>query len=918
MQMIRCANCMKELESAVRICPFCGYDQEEKQKENALRRNTILHGRYLIGTVIGQGGFGITYVGYDLMLEMKVAVKEYFPSGNASRTGSYSNEIQWDHTDDDDESWNKGIERFLKEARRMAKLDSVPSIVRVRDAFSENQTAYIVMDFVEGETLKNQLLKNGIMKPETCFQMIEPILDSLAVIHENGFIHRDISPDNIMIQPDGKARLLDLGAAVDIRANAGQASSAVVKRNFSAPEQYMDSEALGSWTDVYAMTATIYYSLTGKVVPEALEREMKKTPLVFPEERKLPSGLQEVLTAGLELHAENRIRDMRELKEKLLKEMGGEKAKKPDKKPKKWMILAAACAVVFLGALGLRGGSKEETLEVTQYVYRPSYETDEAGKRIPQESWESDENGYYELNEDNTYTLMSWVNEESVLLNMPDTFHGKKVTAVGPLAFAGLSKLEQIRLPNTVTVLGEGIIDRCENIKAVYVPASVKKLEGRPLTESDYKNAHIMYVFESSKEDVDKLWESTGYEENQRGFGNDLWYWSKVNEVNDYHASGWREGTYNNDKFWRWFEDGFLAYGWREIDGAFYYFDTAAMTRIGWADIDGFTYYFAPENAAMVTGWREIDGAWYYFDESTGHMLTSTETPDGWAVDEYGVCEDKSYILVPESELKFAKTEDGTGIILTAYTGSGTKLRLPDQVDGLPVTEIGKDFMKGNKEITGIRLPETLVTIGDYAFEGCSSIKEIRLPKGLETIKWYAFYNTGIRTLEIPASLKSWYYGSFIQLREVSISPENTMFQLKDDILFYNDRELVMFLTTKEGSYVVPKKVKRIAAYSGVSSQLSSVTIYGGYGEIETIERFLFYGSNKLKKVVLGYGVEIIEKYAFAECDILEEVTIPESVKSIEEYAFQNCPNLKRVTISPDCQVEANAFDEGVEILYYR
>ena len=323
MQITRCTKCMGELKDGVRVCPRCGFEQDSiAQPGIALKRNTILHGRYLIGNVIGQGGFGITYVGWDLTLEMKVAVKEYFPSGAASRTNSISNQIQWESINQGSEERSEGLERFLKEARRMARLDEVPSIVRVRDAFGENGTAYIVMDFVEGVTLKTYLLGHGVLRYEECMKLLSPILDSLAVIHDNGFIHRDISPDNIMLRPDGSARLLDMGAAVDVTANEGHASMAVVKRNFSAPEQYMESESLGSWTDVYAMGATIYYCMTGKVVPEALEREFKKTPLYFDPALNIPAHVIGALSGALELHAEKRIRDMREFKERLMEEEG--------------------------------------------------------------------------------------------------------------------------------------------------------------------------------------------------------------------------------------------------------------------------------------------------------------------------------------------------------------------------------------------------------------------------------------------------------------------------------------------------------------------------------------------------------------------------------------------------------------------
>lgn len=323
--MKRCTKCMSEMNDSQQTCQNCGFVQGEwTQPSNALQRNTILKGRYLIGNVIGQGGFGITYAGFDLMLEMKVAVKEYFPSGSAMRTAGSSSQVQWDMTSGERQKWMDGLERFLKEAKKMAKLDSVPAIVRVRDAFRDNQTAYIVMDFVEGDTLKNYLLRCGVMRYQDCMRLLSPVLNSLAVMHDSGFIHRDISPDNIMIQPDGTARLLDMGAAVDMKASGGHVSMAVVKRNFSAPEQYLESETVGSWTDVYGMAATVYYCLTGKTVPEAMERQFRYIPLSFDPRLQIPPQAVSALNAALELDTAKRVKNMREFQRMLLSVQQGQ------------------------------------------------------------------------------------------------------------------------------------------------------------------------------------------------------------------------------------------------------------------------------------------------------------------------------------------------------------------------------------------------------------------------------------------------------------------------------------------------------------------------------------------------------------------------------------------------------------------
>ena len=150
MEVYRCINCMKEIEKGDSLCRHCGYGAAEyTQPLNALKINTILCGRYLVGRVMGQGGFGITYVGYDLKLELKVAIKEYCPKSLASRDHSVSNVLQWTFSQTQYQKWKECIERFSSEARKMAKLDELSGIVRVRDCFQENQTAYIVMDFAE-------------------------------------------------------------------------------------------------------------------------------------------------------------------------------------------------------------------------------------------------------------------------------------------------------------------------------------------------------------------------------------------------------------------------------------------------------------------------------------------------------------------------------------------------------------------------------------------------------------------------------------------------------------------------------------------------------------------------------------------------------------------------------------------------
>lgn len=334
MYVKRCVNCMKEIEGAE--CPYCGFcEDREKQDANVLKWNTILHGRYLVGKVLGQGGFGITYVGYDLVLNIKVAIKEYFPMGHVSRNMEYSNQLQWNTSQASQIQWKVGCENFLKEAQKMAKIDSIAEIVRVRDTFFENNTAYIVMDFVEGQTLKAWLKAHGLMNLPDCLKLLEPLMEGLARVHEQGMIHRDISPDNIMILPDGKVRLLDFGAAKDTTVNQNGASQLVTKRGFSPTEQYLEDGNIGSWTDVYALSATIYYAVTGKLVPESVGRAINDNLRMEPDPSKgLTAEVIAVFRDGLAVSEKDRIQTMTELLDRFRKAVYGSGQGQPYQKSK--------------------------------------------------------------------------------------------------------------------------------------------------------------------------------------------------------------------------------------------------------------------------------------------------------------------------------------------------------------------------------------------------------------------------------------------------------------------------------------------------------------------------------------------------------------------------------------------------------
>ena len=299
-------------------CPHCGFDPRSvKGIEYALPMGTILAGKYLVGRVLGQGGFGITYVGWDIALERKVAIKEYYPSGQVSRNPG-SRGLTWYTSVQSQQAKQNGTQMFLKEARKMSKVDDIPNVVRVRDLFQENETAYIVMDFVEGETLKARLEKTGPLPWEQAKGIFLPAIQAMEQVHQAGLVHRDISPDNLMLTPDGKVKILDLGAAKDLSVNNGASSMQVAKGGFSPFEQYTQRGSSGPWTDVYAMAATVYYTLTGKLPPVATDRVVEDTiSWEEPGLKALPAQALEALQKAMVISAKNRMQSMEELEKGL-------------------------------------------------------------------------------------------------------------------------------------------------------------------------------------------------------------------------------------------------------------------------------------------------------------------------------------------------------------------------------------------------------------------------------------------------------------------------------------------------------------------------------------------------------------------------------------------------------------------------
>lgn len=298
-----CYNCMKEKPQVSGFCPHCGYKNEDYHRaSNQLPPLTPLNGKYVLGRALGAGGFGITYVAYDTHLQVVVAIKELFLKKISIREQTSTISVN----SKDKACFEDNKKRFLQEARVLAMFNEKDNegVVIVKDHFEENNTAYIVMEYLSGDTLKKRVKDNKLSFDEMK-HLMEPVCHALMKIHQFGVVHLDVSPDNIMLSGEKGAKLLDFGGAKTI--GSKEDDIIAYKRGYAPLEQRMENGKVGQWTDVYATAATMYYCLTDIKPTDAMERKAG-AELERPSKKgvKIPKIAEDALMKALELNPEDR------------------------------------------------------------------------------------------------------------------------------------------------------------------------------------------------------------------------------------------------------------------------------------------------------------------------------------------------------------------------------------------------------------------------------------------------------------------------------------------------------------------------------------------------------------------------------------------------------------------------------------
>ncbi len=318
--MDRCLNCMQE--TASNVCSYCGYDSSAYELQpGVLKPQTCLKGRYYLGRVLGRGGFGITYNGWDAQVGRRVAVKEYFPSGLVVR-------LKDDNTISavssvNTQSFKSGVVKFFDEAQILSEFRGVKEIVEIYDFFYENETSYIIMEFVEGENILQIMARRKIMDTGTAADIILKLTGAMMKVHAKDVLHRDISPSNVIITGDGGIKLIDFGSARQFAVDQSNSMSVILKNGFAPIEQYSRKGNHGPWTDIYSICATFYYMITGMLPEQATDRVIEDALIPPSEFRSDITPQQEaVLLKGLAVIAADRYRSASELKDAIKEAYG--------------------------------------------------------------------------------------------------------------------------------------------------------------------------------------------------------------------------------------------------------------------------------------------------------------------------------------------------------------------------------------------------------------------------------------------------------------------------------------------------------------------------------------------------------------------------------------------------------------------
>lgn len=787
--MALCYKCFKEYEGEGR-CSHCGYSPADDAGKYplALKAGTILDGRYIVGRVLGQGGFGITYSALEYDTKKLLAIKEYFPERLAGRSGSKLSLFSAQHSGD----FEYGKQNFLAEAETLSQFKQQSNVCDIYSYFEENGTAYFAMEYVEGIPLDKYMnTKGGRLGFDEALQLLLPVMAALGKIHAKGIIHRDISPDNIMVKADGGVVLIDFGAARYSMGEKSRSLDVVLKHGFAPREQYARHGRQGAYTDVYAMAATIYYAISGKVPPDAIDR-VEEDLIIAPSSMgiRMPAAAEDALLKALSLSPADRFSSMEAFAAALC---GGKTVKKPEKpkpteekKPaqeskttqllknpqlKKLLIPAVAAVAALVLLIGMGGDKEEERVLNT---------TEPVATEVPQEiSWEFDKNsgtltisGSGPMEDFESYKERPWGDYE-ITSNTKCIIIGEGITHIGDYAFFSFHDISThtLILPDSLESIGDAAFRSCKYLEDFKIPSNLKSLgkqcfadcgeltvielpEGfETLNSSAFSNCHALkkVSFPSSIKLIDTMaFENCSrlttleFAENcpELVLGSSVF--RSCDALRDVKLP---EGL--SELSFRTFEncDGLKKLS---LPGSL---DIIAGDALAGCGSLAEVHFNGSEQLWDMVEIREgndsLDSAALFFEGGAAQRAVSIvasgdESNINWQLDDEGVLHIKGRGDMADYE------ENSNHAPWWDYVKQIVGVEMDDSITGL-----GEYAFAGCENLVSVKLSKNLTKLGTMAFYNCLSLTEVQLPTGASKVNSLFYGCENLKTVSIPEGVET-------------------------------------------------------------------------------------------------------------------------------------------------------------------
>ena len=931
-----CSRCMRKLDQEEQICPHCGYDAASAQVSSQhLEEGTFLNDRYLLGAVIGAGGFGVTYAAWDENLSVPVAIKEYFPVKYAHRNVAESDEIL--PHEEGRAPFALGLSRFRREAQVLAQFQNVPGIVNINECFDENGTAYIAMEFVHGVPL-DVYVRERKPTPRKLLEIMLPAINALETIHRQGVNHRDVKPENLLVQEDVSIKLIDFGSAREVE---HVTNLIIVSDGYAALEQYDLNQPQGPWVDVYGISATIYHMLTG-VMPDAAISRAKHDKLKKPTRLgvRLKKYQEDALMAGLAVDPQKRIQSIAEFRSRLYNMPLPEEVRRRKAFVRRviavavlTLLLMAAAFVNFAIGFPLGEGliyslypdgwhvvgMAEEQAEVTVPADRLGLPVTVIGK----DAFRGSQILESVLILERTYV---WQHE----------WKGKGVRTIEDGAFAYCVKLKKVVISTDLASIGNGAFTYCTNLSYINIPNSVTFI-GNEAFNACYNLWRVQFA-SGGFDEIAACLDTIG----DRAFANchaltDCILPDSVKYIGAYAFFN----CYSMEK---------IAIPASVISvGDYVFYECSALNSITFLgntlDIGQGAFDNCSDQLIL-----KFAGGGEYFTHAEGltsiedwplyayrHVMTDIVLPEGITNISNGAfnnCNRLESIVIPDSvtyigDESFQHCHNLSNVVIpdsvtsigeSAFRGCANlaSITLPNSLTRIGnwafaectaltgvtipgnVKELGENTFYDCDALTSITLSDGVTTISDRAFSNCTSLTSIIFPESVTTIGRCAFSSCAASSITIPDSIASFEGNPFAtcpQLTSLVVSSDHPTMATKNGILFdKQEKSLLIYpsgLTAE--SYTIPQGIEIIGEHAFSSNQhLRKIELPNS---VTSIGDWAFSDCSSLTSIALPDGVTSIGYGVFYGCEILTSITIPDSVTSIDDVAFALCTSLRSIAI---------------------